>query len=88
MTIVGLEKRKSGACSLLVLDPMFKPSPGIRRLIGTSFRAMEPEKLLKAYRRGEDYLSRHSNFEFLRSDFSSLALSLPLDRFAGALELR
>lgn len=66
LTIVGFEKRKSGTCNLLVLDPMFKPSPGILQLIGTRFRATAPEKLLKAYRRGETYLGKHSCFEVLQ----------------------
>ena len=66
LTIVGLEKRKSGTTNLLVLDPMFKPSPGILQLIGTRFRAASPEKLIKAYRRGDVYLEKHSCFEILK----------------------
>lgn len=66
MTIVGLEKRKSGSSNLLVLDPMFKPSPGIMRLLGTQFRTEHPEKLLKAYRRGDLYLGKYKNFEILK----------------------
>lgn len=66
LTIVGLEIRKSGSRNLLVFDPSFKPSPGIQRLIGSKFRAVTPEKLLKAYRRGDSYLSKHSSFEILK----------------------
>lgn len=66
LTIIGLEIRKSGSRNLLVFDPSFKPSPGIRRLIGSRFRALAPEKLLKAYRRGDNYLSKHSSFEILK----------------------
>lgn len=66
MTIVGLERRNSGSCNLLVFDPMFKTSPGIARLLGTQFRVDQPEKLLKAYRRGEVYLGRYSKFEILK----------------------
>lgn len=66
LTIVGLEERKNGSLGLLVLDPMFKPSPAILSLIGTQFNSAAPEKLLKAYRRGETYLSRYPNFEILR----------------------
>ena len=69
MTIVGLEKQKDGSSNLLVLDPMFKPSPGIQRLIGCQFRAADPGKLLKAYRRGKGYLSKYGNFETLKSGF-------------------
>ncbi|KAI4262785.1 MAG: hypothetical protein L6R42_002048 [Xanthoria sp. 1 TBL-2021] len=66
LTIVGLEVRKSGSRNLLVFDPSFKPSPGIQRLIGAKFRAAAPEKLLKAYRRGDRYLGKHSSFELLK----------------------
>ncbi|KAL8791423.1 MAG: hypothetical protein Q9213_000039, partial [Squamulea squamosa] len=65
LTIVGLEVRKSGSRNLLVFDPSFKPSPGIQRLIGTKFRSPAPEVLLKAYRRGDGYLGKHSSFELL-----------------------
>ncbi|KAL9125947.1 MAG: hypothetical protein Q9217_004925 [Psora testacea] len=63
---VGFERRKSGACNLLVLDPMFKPSPGITRLLGSHFRCGQPEKLLKAYRRGDSYLKKYKSFEILK----------------------
>ena len=66
LTVVGLEKRKSGTTNLLVLDPMFKPSPGILQLIGTRFRTASPEKLIKAYRRGDTYLEKHTCFELLK----------------------
>ncbi|KAL8952629.1 MAG: hypothetical protein Q9222_001468 [Ikaeria aurantiellina] len=68
LTIVGLEVRKSGSRNLLVFDPSFKPSPGIQRLVGSTFRASAPEKLLKAYRRGDSYLGKHSSFEILRQE--------------------
>ncbi|CAF9933021.1 MAG: hypothetical protein ALECFALPRED_005462 [Alectoria fallacina] len=66
MTIVGFERRNNGSCDLLVLDPMFKPSPGVSRFIGVQFRTATPEKLLKAYRRGSSYLRRYSTFEILK----------------------
>lgn len=65
LTIIGFEVRKNGSCNLLVFDPMFKPSPGIYRLIGTQFSVRNPEKLLKAYRRGDPYL-KYSSYEILR----------------------
>ena len=74
LTIVGLEIRKSGAASLLVLDPMFKTSPGISRLIGSRFRSLAPDKLLKAYRRGHSYLSKYHSFEILK--YASLYVQL------------
>lgn len=66
MTIVGFERRNNGSCNLLVLDPMFKPSPGVSRFIGVQFRTAAPEKLLKAYRRGSSYLRKYSTFEILK----------------------
>lgn len=66
MTIVGFERRNNGSCNLLILDPMFKPSPGVSRFIGVQFRTAAPEKLLKAYRRGSSYLRKYSTFEILK----------------------
>ena len=66
MTIVGFERRSNGSCNLLVLDPMFKPSPGVSHFIGVQFRTAAPEKLLKAYRRGSSYLRKYTTFEILR----------------------
>jgi hypothetical protein len=66
LTIVGLEVRKSGSMNLLVLDPMFKTSPGIARLVGAGSRAATPSKLLKAYRRGDSYLGKYKSFEILQ----------------------
>ena len=67
MTIVGLEAKKSGAVNLVVFDPMFNPSPAIKRLVGSnSFRVPKPERLLKAHRRGETYLGRYRDFEILK----------------------
>ncbi|KAL9587712.1 MAG: hypothetical protein Q9212_000003 [Teloschistes hypoglaucus] len=66
LTIIGMEIRSSGSQNLLVFDPSFKPSPGIQRSIGNKIRTSAPEKLLKAYRRGDHYLSKHSTFELLK----------------------
>ncbi|KAK4690854.1 hypothetical protein P7C71_g6031, partial [Lecanoromycetidae sp. Uapishka_2] len=66
LTVVGFERRRNGACNLLVLDPMFKPSPGIYQLINVRFRTSNTDKLLKAYRRGQTYLSKYTNFEILK----------------------
>jgi zinc finger-containing ubiquitin peptidase 1 len=67
MTIVGLEVKKSGAVNLVVFDPMFNPSPAIKRLVGSnSFKTPNPERLLKAHRRGEVYLGRYRDFEILK----------------------
>ncbi|KAA6412105.1 MAG: hypothetical protein FRX48_04255 [Lasallia pustulata] len=66
LTIVGFERRKSGKCNLLVFDPMFKPSPGVCRLVGANFRTGRPERLLKAYRRDDVYLRKYKSFEILK----------------------
>ena len=66
LTIIGLEVRKSGNMNLLVLDPMFKTPPGIARLTNTKFHAGHPDKLLKAYRRGNHYLSKYNSFEIMK----------------------
>lgn len=67
MTIVGLEIKNSGAVNLVVFDPMFNPSPAIKRLVGSgSFRTANPERLLRAHRRGESYLGRYRDFEVLK----------------------
>jgi zinc finger-containing ubiquitin peptidase 1 len=66
LTVVGLERRKDGSRNLLVFDPMFKPSPGVFKLLGKRFIHRAPEEMLRAYRRGELYLRRYSDFELLR----------------------
>lgn len=66
MTIVGFEIREDGNSNLLVFDPMFKTSPAMRRLIGTSARSENPARLLKAYRRGSSYLQKYKVFEIIK----------------------
>ena len=77
MTIVGLEVRRDGAINLVVFDPMFQPNPTLKRLAGgmsssvynkgrPSWRVVHPEKLMKAYRRGESYLGKYRDFELLK----------------------
>lgn len=66
MTIVGFEIRDNGSANLLVFDPMFKTSPGIKRLIGTKLTSTEPARLLKAHRRGSSYLQKYKIFELLK----------------------
>ena len=66
MTIVGIEIRKDDRVNLVVFDPMFKPSPAVQKLVNSnSFRVQDPGLLLKAYRRGETYLSKYDQFELL-----------------------
>ncbi|KAJ5540629.1 hypothetical protein N7494_005705 [Penicillium frequentans] len=66
MTIIGFEIRDNGSANLLVFDPMFKTSPAMHRLIGTSAQSNNPGRLLKAYRRGTSYLQKYKIFELLK----------------------
>lgn len=69
MTIVGAEQRMDGSVNLVVFDPMFNPSAALKKLAmanTTSFRCPEPDKLMKAHRRGEKYLEKYKQFELLR----------------------
>ncbi|KAJ9500214.1 hypothetical protein H2202_004009 [Exophiala xenobiotica] len=69
MTIVGVESRMDGDVNLMVFDPMFNPSPALKKVVmsgSTSFNCAEPEKLLKAHRRGEKYLGKYRDFELLK----------------------
>lgn len=69
MTIVGVESRVDGFVNLVVYDPMFNPNAVLKKLALTksrAFKCAEPEKLLKAHRRGESYLSRYRDFELLK----------------------
>lgn len=66
MTIIGFEIRENGTANLLVFDPMFKTSPAMSRLIGTSGRSDNPARLLKAYRRETRYLQKYKMFELLK----------------------
>ncbi|KAI1617946.1 peptidase family C78-domain-containing protein [Exophiala viscosa] len=69
MTIVGVESRVDGGVNLVVFDPMFNPSPALKKLAmapNTSPKGSTPEKLLKAHRRGEKYLEKYRDFELLK----------------------
>jgi hypothetical protein len=66
MTIIGFEIRDNGTANLLVFDPMFKTSPAMSRIIGTSAKSENPDRLLKAYRRGTKYLQKYKMFELLK----------------------
>lgn len=69
MTIVGVECRSDGLVNLVVFDPMFNPSLDLKRLAlsrSRSFKCNAPEKLMKAHRRGDKYLSKYRAFELLK----------------------
>ncbi|KAH7087794.1 peptidase family C78-domain-containing protein [Paraphoma chrysanthemicola] len=65
ITIVGLERRRDGACNLVVLDPMYSTSPVMHKLLGRkNIRTARPE-VMHAYRRGARQLRKHAAFEIL-----------------------
>lgn len=66
MTIIGLERLRSGAKNLLVFDPMFHDASNIIRLVGRKFEFTFPDMGLKSYRRGNKYLRKYREFEVLR----------------------
>ncbi|GAD95818.1 hypothetical protein CPC735_028710 [Paecilomyces variotii No. 5] len=67
LTIIGFEVREDGSANLLVFDPMFRTSPAIEKLIGTTVRpSTNPARLMRAYRRGTSYLRKFKAFEMLK----------------------
>ncbi|KAL1886361.1 hypothetical protein Plec18167_000291 [Paecilomyces lecythidis] len=67
LTIIGFEVREDGSANLLVFDPMFRTSPAIEKLIGTTVRpSANPARLMRAYRRGTSYLRKFKAFEILK----------------------
>ena len=66
MTVVGWESRYDGGVNLVVFDPMFQPNATIKRMAMTgSLSVREPAKVMKAHRRGENYLAKFNDFELL-----------------------
>lgn len=78
MTIVGIERLRSGETNLLVFDPMFHDSYAITKLIGRDFVHKFPDVLLKPYRRGNRYLRKFRAFEMLRYAGTSPSPHLPM----------
>ena len=69
LTVVGIEKRKSGSRNLLVFDPAYNPSKEMLRLLNpnsTTNVIKSSISLIKPYRRGTKYLERYHAFETLR----------------------
>ncbi|KAI1261279.1 peptidase family C78-domain-containing protein [Xylariaceae sp. FL1019] len=79
LTIVGLERLKTGALELLVFDPMFHDPKGVTRLVGEKgtmhgggkdnnkwFLHRDPDNALNLYRRGNKYLKKYHEFEILK----------------------
>jgi len=65
LTIIGFERRRDGACNLLVYDPMYNTSPAMHKLIGRkNIRTARPE-VLYSYRRVAKQLKKHAAFEVL-----------------------
>lgn len=68
MTIIGLERDKSGARNLIVFDPMFHDASTITRLIGKEVHPhpMAANMAVNSYRRGSKYLGKYEQFEVIR----------------------
>ena len=66
MTIIGIERQKTGHVNVLVFDPMFHDAAPISKLVDKNFKEKNPDKLLKPYRRGNHYLKKFREFELLR----------------------
>jgi hypothetical protein len=66
---VGFERRRDGTCNLLVYDPIFRPSPGIKAIADRGGRGnrryTKGAELLKAHRRSDRALGRYPAFELL-----------------------
>ena len=67
MTIIGLEFHNNGSKNILVFDPSFSPSPGIKKLIDAKHISskLDIKPLMKLHRRGEPYLAKYTEFEIL-----------------------
>lgn len=65
LTIVGIEVHKNGKINLLVFDPMFATDAGMIKYLESGSTTSRPSRLLKAFRRGEDYLHKFRSFETL-----------------------
>lgn len=67
MTIVGIEKTLDGMRNLLVFDPFFTPSAPMKNLIGMRQLKgrLDSQMLLKAHRRGINYLQKYKEFELI-----------------------
>ncbi|KAG6291934.1 hypothetical protein E4U09_003637 [Claviceps aff. purpurea] len=68
LTVVGFAKDLEHRSCLYVLDPSMRDPQGIKKYrrshpLGNDETKME--SILEVYRRGEDYLSKHDNFELL-----------------------
>lgn len=65
-TIIGIEKKTSGAINLIVFDPMFHDNEKVIKSIGLKTKFKYPADLLRAYRRGSAYLKKFREFEILK----------------------
>lgn len=68
MTIIGCSRHTDGTATLLVFDPFFTPATPMKRHAGfrsLAGRRLDPPTLLKAYRRGMDYLRKYKEFELI-----------------------
>lgn len=65
MTIVGLRRLEDGSRDLLVFDPSFETSAGVRAMAAGERARASPQTLLKAYVRSDHHLTKWEEFEVL-----------------------
>ena len=71
LTIVGLEKHVNGQRFVIVLDPMYLTSRAMNQLLDVGprrVRSARPE-VMDIYRRGDERLYKHTDFEILMCVF-------------------
>ncbi len=66
MTIIGLEIRTNGSRNLLVFDPAYQPSIGMKYLLSENLEIPKPGWILGRYRPGARQLRKLEGFEALR----------------------
>jgi hypothetical protein len=67
LTIVGLEKHINGQRFLIVLDPMYLTSRAMNQLLDVGPRRVSKSRpeVMDIYRRGDERLFKHMDFEIL-----------------------
>ena len=60
---------------------MFATAPAMLNYLGSGAKGSNPAKILKSFRRGEDYLKKYKSFEVLRLELpppdDSLSQAMP-----------
>jgi hypothetical protein len=67
LTIVGFERYVNGVCAIIVLDPMYLTAKAMHQLVDAGPRNIRryKEGVMDVYRRGDERLEKHLDFEIL-----------------------